>query len=169
MQVPQRKSEQLRRAGQAADDFLTAEAVRRLKEELEDLEKKQRPHALEDLTRAREMGDLSENAAYTEAKGRVARIDGRRYAIEDKLKRAVVIEPGTDVSGQIRLGSTVVIETDGQRRTYQIVGAQEAAPNAGRISHVSPLGAALLNLKAGETAIVKAPNREIRHLIIEVK
>lgn len=148
---------------------MTAEKVRRLKADLEDLERVQRPKAVEDLTKAREMGDLSENAAYTEAKARLGRIDGRVLSIKDRLKNAIIIETGADPSGKIRIGSTVVLMINGNRRTYQILGSQETNPAAGRISHLSPLGKALIDRRAGETVTVAANGRDIVYTIVEVK
>ncbi|MBI4457976.1 transcription elongation factor GreA [Candidatus Uhrbacteria bacterium] len=169
MQVPKRKSEMDRLAGRQEDHYMTAEKVRRLKADLEDLERVQRPKAVEDLTKAREMGDLSENAAYTEAKARLGRIDGRVLSIKDRLKNAIIIETGADPSGKIRIGSTVVLMINGNRRTYQILGSQETNPAAGRISHLSPLGKALIDRRAGETVTVAANGRDIVYTIVEVK
>ncbi len=70
MQVPKRKSEMRRKYDGSADNFLSPEAVKKLQNDLRRLEEVSQPRAREDLVRAREMGDLSENAAYSEAKGR---------------------------------------------------------------------------------------------------
>ncbi|MEK9152780.1 MAG: transcription elongation factor GreA, partial [Patescibacteria group bacterium] len=158
-----------RLAGRHADHYMTPEKVRRLKADLEDLEKNQRPKTVEDLTKAREMGDLSENAAYTEAKAHLGRIDGRIFSIKDRLKNAIIIESGTDASGRIRIGSIVVVSVGGNERTYQILGSQETNPAAGRISHLSPLGSALIDHKVGDTVSVAANGREIAYVILDVK
>lgn len=169
MRVPKRKAEMLSRASRQADHYLTPEKMGRLRADLADLESTQRPKAVEDLTRAREMGDLSENAAYSEAKARLGRIDGRIFSIKDRLKNAVAIEAGPDPSGRIRIGSTVTVETDDKRRTYQILGSQETNPAAGRISHLSPLGSALLGRRAGETATIRnADGNEVAYRVVSV-
>jgi transcription elongation GreA/GreB family factor len=169
MRAPKRKSEMLSRASRQVDHYLTPDKMRRLKADVEDLERNQRPKAVEDLTRAREMGDLSENAAYTEAKRHLGRIDGRIFSIKDRLKNAVAIESGADPSGRIRIGSKVTVEVNGKQRVYQILGSQETNPSAGRISYLSPLGAALLRKKAGETAAIKnADGKEVVYRIIDV-
>lgn len=155
--------------GRRDDDHLTVSAMRRLARDLHDLEKVQRPKAVEDLIRAREMGDLSENAAYSEAKGRLARIDGRIFSLKDRLKNAVVIEPGADASGRVRIGSTVVVSAGGARRTYEIVGSQETSPSRGRISHLSPLGSVLLGRVAGDEVIVKTQKKNVVYRIEEVR
>lgn len=168
MQVPKRRSEGRRKHGRADDAHVTAEALRRLRRDLDDLEKVQRPQAVEDLTRAREMGDLSENAAYAEAKGRLMRIDGRIFSLKERIKHAILIEEGADEEGRARLGARVVLEVGGQRRTYRIVGSQEANPSKGMISQASPLGAALIGRAPGETVSVKAGGREIMYRIVDV-
>ena len=86
MQIPKRKSQAFRKYGKDADNYLTAEAIEMLKGELEHLENKSRPKTVEELTAAREMGDLSENAAYQMAKGRLAGIDHRIFEIKEKRK-----------------------------------------------------------------------------------
>jgi transcription elongation factor GreA len=170
MQTPKRKSEELKRSGGRDEDhYLTADAIRKLRDEIEIIERAHRPKAVEDLTRAREMGDLSENAAYHEAKGRLMRLDGRVFSLKEKLKHAVLIEPGTAPTGRIGIGSTVVIAADGKRRVYQILGSQETDPSSGRISHLSPLGSALMGHAAGDEVAVKAQDREIVYRVEEVK
>ena len=168
MRVPQRKSESLRRSSRPDDNRLTAEAIARLKRTLRRLEEEERPPAVEDLTAAREMGDLSENAAYSEAKSRLGRIDGRILSIKERLKNAVLIESGPDESGRIQVGATVTVETNGRQRVFRIVGSQETRPGAGLISGQSPLGAALIGHRAGETVTVQLNDRTVEYLILEV-
>lgn len=167
MRVPRRKSEDLRRSGRSDDNLLTAEAIERLKRTLRRLEE-ERPAVVEDLTAAREMGDLSENAAYTEAKSRLGRIDNRILSIKERLKNAVLIEAGPDQTGRVQIGATVTVETNGRQRSFRIVGSQETRPGAGLISHQSPLGSALLGRQAGETVAVQLDNRTVEYRIIEV-
>lgn len=168
MQVPKRKAEEHRKYHGPEDDFLSPQTIARLRAELVRLEADDRPKAVTDLSHAREMGDLSENAAYSEAKGRLIRIDNRRLTIKEKLKRAVVIEGGAAADGSARLGSTVTVEVKGQRRTYQLVGAQETDPTKGRISLHSPLGSILMRKKPGETVIFKGPAGEVEYKIIDI-
>jgi len=170
MQVPTRKSDIFRKNGRRDDDrYLTAEAIERLRRELADIADNQRPKAVEDLTRAREMGDLSENAAYHEAKSRLARLDGRTFSLKERIKNAIVIEPGAEPGGRIGIGSTVTLTVNGNRRVYQILGSQETNPSSGRISHISPLGAALMGRAAGDEVTVKAQERQIVYRVEDVK
>ena len=167
MQVPKRKEGKY--TGGPADDFLTHSAIARLKHELERLEKQDRPKAVEDLRAAREMGDLSENFAYSEAKARLARIDGRVFGIKERLKFAVPIEEGAGAGGAVRVGATVVVEVNGKTKEFRILGTQESDPSRGRISYHSPLGAALMGKKAGDVAAVSANGKELTYRIVEVR
>ncbi|HTK04888.1 MAG TPA: transcription elongation factor GreA [Candidatus Eisenbacteria bacterium] len=170
MRIPKRKSEESRKYGKRADDFLTSAAVRKLQDDLRRLTDISRPRAVEDLTRARDMGDLSENAAYSEAKGRLGKIDSVIFSLKEKLKNAVLIEPGAGPGGRIRIGSTVTVAVNGKERTYAILGSQETNPTAGRISHLSPLGSALIGRKAGDEVLVKnAAGDEVAYRIIGVR
>ena len=169
MQVPKRRSQERRKYGGPADDFLTPSAIRKIEDDLRRLEKVSRPRALEDLTRTREMGDLSENAGYSEAKGRLMKIDSLIFEMKEKLKHAVVIRPGADSEGRARIGSTIVVRVNGKEKAYELTGSQETDPTAGRISHVSPLGRALLGKKAGDEAAVKGPAKTVTYRIIAVR
>ncbi|MFH2063209.1 MAG: GreA/GreB family elongation factor [bacterium] len=168
MQLPKRKSEQNRRHDND-DRYLTPKRIREMKDELERLEKRIRPKAVEDLTAAREMGDLSENAAYTHAKGRLAGIDRRMFELNDRIKNAIPIEAGGGPAGQVGIGATVTVEVSGRRRTFEITGSQETDPGSGRISYRSPVGAALMNRAAGERVSVRAADREVEYLIVSVE
>jgi len=170
MRIPKRKSEESRKYGSRGDDFLTGAAIRKLQAELSRLVDVSRPRAVEDLTRAREMGDLSENAAYSEAKGRLAKIDSVIFSLRERLKNAVLIEPGPGPDGKVRVGSTVTVSVNGKERTYMILGSQETNPTTGRISHVSPLGAALIGRTAGDEVRIKnAAGSEVAYRIVEVR
>lgn len=167
MQIPKRKPGKY--AINPADDFLTPEAIKKLKDDLDRLQSRSRPCAVEDLRMAREMGDLSENAAYTEAKARLGGIDGRIFTIKERLKHAVVIMPGAGIDGSVRMGATVTVVSGEKKRSYLITGAQEAEPTTGKISYHSPLGAALMGKKSGDTASIIANGKEVVYKIIEVK
>ena len=168
MQLPKRKSEKNRRYDDD-DRHLTPERIRELEEELERLLNRTRPKVVEELTVAREMGDLSENAAYQHAKGRLAGIDRRTFEIREKLKYAVVIERGTGAGGTVRIGSTVTVIVNGKKRALELTGSEETDPGAGRISHRSPVGAALMGKKAGERVTISINGKEVEYEIIGVE
>lgn len=165
MQIPKRKPGKY--AG-PADDHLTHAAIKKLQEDLVRLEQA-RPAAVEELRRTREMGDLSENAAYTAAKGRLLGMDIRAQEIKERLKNAIPIRHGAGPGGTVRLGATVTLTVNGKERVYDIVGAQEADPASGAISYHSPLGARLIGRRAGETVTVTVNGREVVYGIVEVR
>ncbi|MFH1078201.1 MAG: transcription elongation factor GreA [Patescibacteria group bacterium] len=167
MRIPTRKSQQLR-PQEERDNVLSAWKLQRLKDDLVDLEKRQRPLVVEDLADARSKGDLSENAEYQDARGKLSRMDSRIFSLKERIKNAQVIESGTGPAGQVRTGSTVVLSVDGHQRQYAIVGSQETDPSRGRISYLSPLGAALLGHVAGESVIVEANGQKTSYGIVEV-
>lgn len=167
MRLPQRRSQMLVKHGPETD-HLTPEAVERLKRTLHTLEKIDRPKIVEDLSHALTLGDFSENAEYQDAKARLARIDGRIFGLKERIKNAIVIERGT--SGAIQLGSTVRFNLAGKEKTYEILGPQEANPSRGKISHLSPLGAALIGKKIGEKFGYVSPDGSTNLIeILEVK
>lgn len=168
MQIPKRRSQMLQKR-EEQDNYITAEKLERMKRDVYELEKLQRPKVVEDLAFAREQGDLSENAEYQDAKAKLGRIDGRLFSLKERIKNAVVIEQGSGLSGVIQIGSTVIISGSGKEKAYQIVGSQESNPSKGMISRHSPLGSALLGHGAGETVVVDINGNTIEYLIIEVR
>ncbi len=167
MQIPTRRAQKIPR-DDGGPVYLTREAIERIKRTIHDLEKNNRPQAVEDVSRTVALGDLSENAEYQEAKFRLRNIDGRLFSMKDRLRRAVEIEQGPSDDGRITIGSTVTLEKDGKTTTYEIVGEVETAPAKGRLSFKSPLGSALMGRKAGEETTVSSPNGTSRALIISV-
>jgi transcription elongation factor GreA len=115
---------------------------------------------------AREHGDLKENAEYEYARKEQSFMEGRISTLEQVLKNAIVVDdPGSETVG---LGSTVVVEVDGDRETWVIVGSLEADPVAGRISNVSPVGRVLMGRRAGEAVTATSPGGDVIYRIVEV-
>lgn len=168
MRIPHRRGEGVNRFG-PRDEHLTASAIERLRRTLDRLERSERPKAVEELARTREMGDLSENAGYQEAKALVSRLDGRIFSLRDRLKHAVVIEGGADSLGRARIGANVTVRVNGKEKVYEIVGSQETDPKAGRISQNSPLGHALIGHAAGETVTLRTVSGETNYEILLVE
>lgn len=148
---------------------MTPLGYRQLVEELEQLEKNKRPEAIERLAKARDFGDLSENAEYHSAKDDLASLEGRIEELKDILTRVVVVDVAKKSEGSVGLGSIVHIEVNGSTHEFTIVGEWEADPAAKKISHESPLGKALMGKKVGETVEVEAPSGKITYAIKEVK
>lgn len=125
-----------------------------------------RIEAVNRLDTARRQGDLSENSEYHAAKEALSWVDGRLAELEILIKTASVVGNGTE--GQIGLGTTVMLESNGQTITYTLVGEYEADISAQKISSVSPLGAALLGKKIGDLAQIKTPGGEKSYKIISL-
>jgi len=126
----------------------------------------ERPDAVSHLTKAREMGDLSENGYYKESRARLSFIDGRLRHFDRIIKFAEVVAP--QAGETINFGSQVVI-SDGQKEfKYKVVGSFESDPNQQTISIKSPLGQALMGKKVGDEISVTTPNGKTAYKIINV-
>jgi transcription elongation factor GreA len=137
---------------------VTREGLERLKAELEELKTVKRPNIAAEVAEARSHGDLRENSAYDAARHDQMMNEKRISDLEALLRSAHVLENdrvmATDVVG---LGSTVVVDFEGEEERYTIVGAIEAKPARGLISNESPIGRALLGKRPGQTAKVATP------------
>ncbi|NQV12096.1 GreA/GreB family elongation factor [Candidatus Uhrbacteria bacterium] len=169
MRLSTRKAETERLQNQITDNHLTPAKIQRLKDELVRLETVDRAKAVSIMQLAAENGDFSENAAYQDAKRRLRRINSRIIHLTERISQAIPIEEGTDATGAIRLGSTVVVELNGNEQTFQIVGSQEVDITRGRISHTSPLGSMLLDRYAGDDVTVITVGGEIIYRVVSVE
>ncbi len=167
MRVPIRRSEVLAQSKKQSDAFLTPQAIKRMQDEIVRLEKNDRPEAAEELRRCAAMGDLSDNAAYSYAKMQLRRINSRILSLQEKIKYAVPITIGSD-DGRVRIGSTVTVETGGLQTTFEILGSQETNPLRGRISYLSPFGAALVGHKVGDCVTVISQKGDVKYTIVAV-
>lgn len=119
------------------------------------------------LQRAREMGDLSENGAYTSAKFELGNVDRELRRLEYNLKYGVITgATGTDKVG---FANKVTVEINGKEYTYTLVGTQESDPKKAMISLESPIGIALLGKRVGEKAIVVMPDRQIEYIVKKIE
>ena len=133
------------------------EGHRKLNDELRRL-KGERPEIVEAIEAARAHGDLSENAEYHAAKEHQGHVEAAIVDIEDRLSRALVIDPTTLSGEKVVFGATVtLIDEDKKKVKYQLVGQTEADAKDGRISYNSPLGRALIGRHVGEDVEVSAP------------
>ena len=150
--------------------YLTEEGAADLRRELDDLKNVKRPELAVKLKEAISQGDLSENADYADAKEQQAFLEGRINYLESLLRSAVVVVDDNKKSNIVRVGSEVTVQEDGESpETFIIVGAAEANPKEGKISHESPLGKALVGHKVGEKVKVIAPAGELTFKIKSVK
>jgi transcription elongation factor GreA len=148
--------------------FLTKEGLKKLQGELNNLNTVRRKEVAEKLLRAREMGDISENAAYEAAREEQAFVEGRAEELGAILRRVKLVSK-EDKKGVISIGSTVRVHIDGGEHSFQIVGAMEADPTKGKISHESPLGQALIGKQVGERVEIEAPAGKLAYHILEIK
>lgn len=151
-------------------DFITREEHEKLNKELDILKAKDRPKVAKDLKEAISQGDLSENAAYAEAKERQAEIETRIRYIEKKLAQSEIIEDSKG-SDAIEVGSTFIAENleSKNERSFSIVGPAVSSPSDGKVSFDSPIGSAFLGHKEGDIVEVVTPGGRKRYKIIEVK
>ena len=127
----------------------------------------QRPEVIQRIATAREHGDLKENAEYHAAREEQGFLEGRIKSLEAKLKVAVVVAP-TERGAVVGLGSRVRVSEDGDETVMQVVSSAEADSRQGRISSVSPVGAALMGRKVGDAVTIITPGGQIRYEILEI-
>ncbi|MEX0877535.1 MAG: transcription elongation factor GreA [Candidatus Spechtbacterales bacterium] len=146
---------------------LTQEGYDNLKEELRRLEEDERGVVAKELKEAIAEGDLSENAAYDEAKDRQARLEGRIIEIKQTLAIAEIV---TNTKGdKINIGSTIDIkDSSGSKKTFTITGSDGASPAEGKISYDSPLGSAFVGHKKGDIVEVETPGGKKKYEILNV-
>ena len=148
--------------------YLTAEGLDKLKKEYNDLKNEKMPAVVERIARAKELGDLSENAEYQDAKDEQSFIAGRLAELEMIIRKAEIIETKQN-SELVNLGSKIKVVCDDKEYQYTITGSNEADPAKGLISNESPLGRAFLGRKVGETVTAAIPRGEMRCKILEIK
>lgn len=139
------------------ESYISQEGLEKAKKELNQLKTVERQEVIERISNARDLGDLSENAEYHEAREKQSFIEGRIMELESLIKNAVLIESDKK-SKIISIGSTVHATCDnGLKIKYTIVGHSEADPSNGRISHESPLGRAFLGKSVGHEFELNVP------------
>jgi transcription elongation factor GreA len=141
--------------------ILTPEGLATLKAELEHMSTVRRREVAARIKEAREFGDISENAEYDDAKNEQAMLEARIAHLEDQLRSATVIDAAELDNEVVRVGTVVhVVDGDGAKHRYVIVGSAEAKPAELKLSNESPVGKALLGHKKGETVTFATPKGE---------
>lgn len=148
--------------------FITEDGLEKLRGELHTLKTVKRREIAQRIQEAKELGDLSENAEYVEAKNEQAFVEGRVAELEAVVKNAVIIKNDTN-TGQVRVGSHVQVKSDGKIMTYAIVGSNESDPRSGRISNESPLGQAFLGKQVGDEVQIAVPKGTRSFQIVAIK
>ncbi|MBI2021264.1 transcription elongation factor GreA [Candidatus Daviesbacteria bacterium] len=158
-----------RAVAQPKSVYLTSKGLEKTQAELEFLKKIKRKEIADRIAKAREFGDLAENAEYDAAMEDQSLIENRISELEKILRGAKLIKHTAGETDFVTIGSTVKVEMDGELDEFTIVGRVEADPSKKRISNESPLGAALLGVKSGETIEVSTPIVKYKCKVIEIK
>ena len=149
---------------------VSAEGLRQMEEKLKYMTTVRRAEVAEHLNIARGFGDLSENAEYDEAKDEQAKLEADIVELEAALRNVIVID-GEISTDAVNVGTTVrvlYLDEDDEEE-FTIVGARESDPMNNKVSNESPIGAALLGHKMGETVSVEAPDGAYELKILEIK
>lgn len=147
--------------------ILTQEGIKKLQDELDDRKGRIRQEISQAIKEAKEQGDLSENAEYSEAKHQQNENETRILELEAMLKGAVIAEPAKG-SSLVQIGSTVVIDCSGKEMKFVIVGTNEVDPAGGKISGESPIGKALMGRSKGEGVEIDIPAGKMKCTVISI-
>lgn len=153
----------------ANEDYLTKEKFKALETELEHLKTVKRKEIAEALEYAKSLGDLSENQEYQEARDSQAILEDRINRLEVILKSAKIVS--TQNTNLVMVGSVVIVEkeSDKSRKSYTMVGSEEADAANGKISMHSPLGLAAMGKSKNETFSFQTPSGIMSYKIIDIK
>lgn len=150
--------------------FLTAEGLKKIEEELDNLKTVRRKEVAERIKHALAFGDISENSEYDEAKNEQAQLEERIAKLEYMLRNARIIEDDDITLDSVSIGSKVTVkdlEYDEEFK-YTIVGSAEADPYEGRISNESPVGKAFIGKKVGDIVEVQVPDGIIKYEVLDI-
>ncbi|QQG52872.1 MAG: transcription elongation factor GreA [Candidatus Falkowbacteria bacterium] len=150
------------------EQIISQEGYNKIKDELTYLTTIKRKEIAERIERAKELGDLSENAEYSEAKDAQALNEGKVLELTNILKNVTIVENGGP-SGEVVMGSKVTVVSDGKEKQYTIVSFNEADPLNGKISNESPLGVAFLHRHKGEQVEVETPRGVVKYKITKIE
>jgi transcription elongation factor GreA len=150
--------------------FLTAEGAAKLEAELKELKGPQREAISRRLRDAIQMGDLSENADYHKAKEDQGFLEGRIQELEFMFRNAIIVEHTSGPKHIVEVGVEVTVQEENfDPEVYHMVGAKEADPRHGKISHESPIGLALMNHRVGDMVEAETPGGKIKLKILKIE
>ncbi|MFZ2154169.1 MAG: transcription elongation factor GreA [Candidatus Moraniibacteriota bacterium] len=149
--------------------LITKDGLRKLDEELTDRQTRIRQEIARSIKEAKEQGDLSENAEYSEAKRQQAENESKIAVLESLIKNSQLVDDSASTDGFVKIGSDVGVKFNNKEVTFHIVGASEADPSNYRISNESPLGKALIGKKVGDVTKVETPSGAVKYAILSVK
>jgi transcription elongation factor GreA len=149
----------------------TMAGLNKLKEELQNLIKVERPNNIASIEEARAHGDLSENAEYHAAKEKQSFLEGRKNELQDVISRSEIIEVDDGPADRVVFGRTIVLynlQTE-EEISYQLLGPYESDPENGKISVTSPLGQALIGKEEGDEVQARTPSGILGFEIVEIQ
>ncbi len=148
--------------------LITEDGLKKIQEELEQRRTETRQNIANAIKEAKEQGDLSENAEYSEAKRQQAENEARIAELEFLLKESTVVarDKATDVA---QMGSIVKVKFNGSEMEFQIVGSNEADPASLKISNESPMGKGFMGHKKSDEVEVETPAGKRKYKILDVK
>jgi len=149
------------------DVYISAEGLEKLKAELKQIEEVDMKEIAKRIAEAKDLGDLSENAEYHEAKRLQSFMHGRANDLKYKIKNAKIIEKDANC-GAVTVGCTIDVDAAGEKMSFEIVGSEEADPINGKISSDSPIGSTLLGKKSGESVKVTTPAGKSEYKIVKI-
>ena len=153
------------------ETILTEEGLKKLEDKLETLKSVRRLEVAERIKQAISFGDISENSEYEDAKNEQAFIEGEIITLEKMIRTAKVIESDNIKTDVVTLGATVKLKDIDMKSTFEyiVVGSAEADPLENKISNESPVGAAIMGKKSGETIEVIVLDGAIKYKIMSIK
>jgi len=148
--------------------YFIKESLEKIKKELKYLKTAKRKEIAKELSHAASFGDLSENAAYREAKDAKEFLERRIIELEEEIRNAQVIKKNGK-SNKVQIGSIVFLKSDLKGEKFEIVDSSQSNPFKGKISYESPLGESLLGKKVGEVVELETPQGRIKYKIIKIE
>jgi transcription elongation factor GreA len=148
--------------------FITEDGLKKIKDELEERKVAVRQRIAGAIKEAKEQGDLSENAEYSEAKHQQAENEARIAELEFLLKESTVVAYNKSMD-VVQMGSKVKVKFNGSEMEFQIVGSNEASPSEMKISNESPMGKGFMGKKKGDEVQVETPGGKMKYKILDVK
>ena len=150
--------------------YMTEDGLKKLKEELHELETVERPRVIAAIAEAREKGDLSENAEYDAAKEAQGALETKIAQLKSRLMDARVLDATEIKTDEVQILTKVRVKqrNNGQEKTFQLVTEGEANLAEGKISVTTPIAKGLMGKKVGEIAQVQVPAGIIEFEVLEI-
>lgn len=148
--------------------YLTQERHDEIIQELKELKTKGRQEIADRLKQAKDLGDLSENFDYQEAREDQRRLEERISSLEDIIRHSVIIKKAMGAA-TVRIGAKVKVKRNNDVLSYTIVGSNEANPAQGLISNESPIGKHILGKKVGDVVHIETPKGEIAYQVLDIE